>query len=165
MIIYNIPEEITMDNAADIIIEQNPEIPLKTGDITAKFITQNKRKTRNLITEVDTQTYRIMKRNKLKMAWMICQLEEYIAVTRSYKCSRFNHHARDCRGEETCPVCAGNHKIKDCKATRDEHRCINCTIYNKFNQNKKVHEAHTTLDRMCPSMQAMLEKYGQNIAF
>ena len=106
-----------------------------------------------------------MKRNKLKMAWTICQLEEYIAVTRCYKRSRFNHYARDCRGEETCPVCAGNHKIKDCNATRDEHRCIKCTIYNKFNQSKKVHEAHTTLDRKCPSMQTMLEKYRQNIAF
>ena len=60
MIIYNIPDEITMDNAADIIREENPEIPLKTGDITTKFITKNKSNARNLVTEVDTQTYRVM---------------------------------------------------------------------------------------------------------
>jgi hypothetical protein len=165
MIIYNVPDEITMDNAADIICEQNPELPLKTGDITTKFITKNKRNARNLVIEVDTQTYRVMKQNKLKMGWTICRLEDYIAVTRCFKCSRFNHYARDCRSEETCPVCAGNHKMKDCKAMRTEHRCINCTTYNKFNQNKKVSEAHTTLDRECPSMQAMLEKYRQNIAY
>jgi hypothetical protein len=58
MIIYNIPDEITMDNAADKIREQNPEIPLKTGDI--KFITKNKSNARNLVIEVDTQTYRVM---------------------------------------------------------------------------------------------------------
>ena len=34
MIIYNVPDEITMDNAADIIREQNPELTLKTADIT-----------------------------------------------------------------------------------------------------------------------------------
>ena len=82
MIIYNIPDEITMDNAADITCEQNPELPLKTGDITTKFITKNKRNARNLVIEVDTQTYRVMKQNKLKMAWTICQSEDYIAVTR-----------------------------------------------------------------------------------
>ena len=165
MIIYNIPDEITVDNAADIICEQNPELPLKTEDITTKFITKNKRNARNLVIEVDTQTYRVMKQNKIKMAWSICQLDDFIAVTRCYKCCRFNHYARDCRSEETCPVCAGNHKMKECKATRAEHRCINCTVYNKFNQNKKVPETHTALDRECPSMKAMLEKYKQNIAY
>ena len=37
MIIYNIPEEITMDNAAGIIIEQNPEIPLKNWGHNSKI--------------------------------------------------------------------------------------------------------------------------------
>ena len=69
MIIFNIPDEITMDNAADIICEQNPELTLKNADITTKFITKNKRNSRNLIIEVDTKTYRVMKQIKLKMAW------------------------------------------------------------------------------------------------
>jgi hypothetical protein len=55
--------------------------------------------------------------------------------------------------------------MKDCKATSMEHRCINCVIYNKFNQNKKVPETHSALDRKCPSMQAILEKYRQNTAY
>jgi len=59
MIIYNIPDEIIMDNTADIIREQNPELPLKTGDITTKFITKNKRNARKLVIEVDTQTYTV----------------------------------------------------------------------------------------------------------
>jgi hypothetical protein len=82
-----------------------------------------------------------------------------------FKCCRFNHYAKDCRSEETCPMCAGDHKMKDCKATRTENRCINCTTYNKFNQNKKVPETHTALDRKCPSMLAMIEKYRQNTAY
>ena len=54
MIICNIPDYITMDNAAEIIHEQNPELTLKNADIT-KFITKNKRNSRNII-EVDTKT-------------------------------------------------------------------------------------------------------------
>ena len=71
MIIYNVPDEITMDNAADIIREQNPEVTLKTEDIRTKFITKNKRNSRKFVIEVDTKTYRLMKQNKLKKAWKI----------------------------------------------------------------------------------------------
>ena len=99
MIIFNVPDGITMDNAADIIREQNPELTLINADITTKFITKYKRNSRNLITEVDTKTYRVMKQSKLKMAWNICHTEDYLAVTRCFKCSRYNHHARDCRSE------------------------------------------------------------------
>jgi hypothetical protein len=38
LIIYNIPEEITMENAADIISDQSPELAFTKEDITAKFI-------------------------------------------------------------------------------------------------------------------------------
>ena len=56
MIKFNAPDEITMDNTADIIREQNPELKLKNADITTKFITKKKRNSRNLIIEVDTKT-------------------------------------------------------------------------------------------------------------
>ena len=106
-----------------------------------------------------------MKQSKLKMAWNICHTEDYIAVTRCFKCSPYNHHVRDCRSEESCPMCAGQNKMKDFKATLHEQRCINCTTYNKYNQNKKVSEAQSALDRKCPSMKAMIEEYRQNIVY
>ena len=40
MIIFNVPDEITMDNAADIIREKNPELTLKNADMKTKFITK-----------------------------------------------------------------------------------------------------------------------------
>jgi hypothetical protein len=67
--------------------------------------------------------------------------------------------------EETCPLCGGTHKMKECKANRSVYRYINCATYNTFNQNKKVKEDHSSLDRTCPSMQAMIEKYRQNTAY
>jgi hypothetical protein len=165
LVIYNVPDEITLENAADIICKQNRELELTKGDITTKFIFKNKMNARNLVIEIDTKSYRIMRQNKLKIGWMICHLEDYVSVSRCYKCSRFNHHYSECRSEETCPLCAGKHKLRECKATKNEYRCINCTTYNKFNQNKTVKEDHTSLDRKCPSMQAMVEKYRQNTAY
>jgi len=34
--------------------------------------------------------------------------------------------------------------------------------YNKHNQNRSINEDHSSLDRKCPSMQAMIAKYKQN---
>jgi hypothetical protein len=165
LIIYNVPEETTLENAADIICDQNPELALTKEDITTKFIFKNKRNVRNLVIELTTKTYRIMRQKKLKIGWVICHNEEYISVTKCHKCSKFNHHQSECRSEETCPLCTGKHKLIECKATRTEYRCINCTTYNKYNQDKTVKVNHSSLDRTCPSMQAMIEKYRQNTAY
>ena len=89
-------------------------------------------------------------------------IRTYIVANRCFKCSRFNHRFRDCRGEETCPLCAGNHKLKECTATPMEYKCINCLTYNKHNQNKRICDKHSSLDKNCPSLQAVLEKYRQN---
>jgi len=98
-----------------------------------------------------------MKENKLKIGWAICHSEDYVSVSRCFKCSRFNHHFSESRSDETCPLCAGNHKMRDCKATRTECKCISCITYKKFNQNKTVKEDHSAIDRKYPSMQEMVE--------
>jgi hypothetical protein len=87
--------------------------------------------------EVGAQARKQLLQKKVKLGWLICKIEEYIAANRCFKCSRFNRRFRDCRGEETCPLCAGSHKLKECTATPKEYKCINCLTYNKQNQNKK----------------------------
>jgi hypothetical protein len=38
LIIYNVPEEITIGNVISVIKAQNPDITLNREDITAKFM-------------------------------------------------------------------------------------------------------------------------------
>jgi len=40
IVIHNLPEEITKENAAEIIETQNPELNLSEGDVMPKFITK-----------------------------------------------------------------------------------------------------------------------------
>jgi hypothetical protein len=103
-----------------------------------------------------------MLQTKLKIRWAICNTADYISVNMCFKCNRFNHHFSDCRNEETCALCARKHKLKDCTTPKDEHKCINCMIYSKHNQNKSISEDHSSLDRKCLSMQAMIAKYKHN---
>lgn len=165
IVIYNIPDEISIDNAEATLRAQNPELNLENEDITPKFTYQTKRQTRNMVIEARAEARKKILKSKIKLGWLICNSADYLVANRCFRCSRYNHRAQECRGEETCPLCAGPHKMKDCNAPTSEHRCINCTTYNKYNPNNKVNENHTSLDRNCQSLQAVLTRNKQNIDY
>jgi hypothetical protein len=162
LVIYNIPEDMTIENATQTIREQNLELQLKDTDITAKLIYRMKRNTRNLVIEVNSQTWKKIMNTRMKIGWVICNVADYIHINRCFKCSRYNHRLADCRGEETYPLCAERHKLRECTSLQDDFKCINRMIYNKYNPSKNICTNHSSLDKNCPSLQALLMKYKQN---
>jgi hypothetical protein len=162
LILLNIPDDITTENAEETIIVQNSELSFKKGDIRPKFCYTTKRKTRNLIIEVESETRKTLMQAKIKLGWTICRVDDYIVAKRCFRCSRYNHEHTTCRGTETCPLCTGSHKLKECTANKSEYKCINCITYNKHHQNNQINADHPSLDRNCPSLIAVLEKYKQN---
>jgi len=78
LIIYNVPDVVTLDNAEYIILAQNPELKLQKGGNQTKFIFKTKRNTRNLVVEKNSQTRRQILQNKLKIEWLICNIEDYV---------------------------------------------------------------------------------------
>jgi hypothetical protein len=159
MVIYNIPEEVGMENAEGIITTQNPELMLSAEEVIPKFTYRGKRNAMNMVIKVGPQTRQKIINTKLKVGWHICNTSYYMVVTRCYKCSRFNHKVGDCRGEETCPLCMGGHNIKACTTPRGDYKCINYVNFNKHNEGAKVHENHSSIDKTCPSLQAAIQKH------
>jgi hypothetical protein len=49
MVIYNIPEEVDMENAEGIITTQNPELMLSAGDVVPKFKYGGKQNAMNMV--------------------------------------------------------------------------------------------------------------------
>jgi len=162
LIVYNVPDTLTTENAEAIILAQNPDLKLQEGDIQAKYIFKTRRKTTKLIIEVLPHARRQMLHNKLKLEWSVCYVEDYVSVNRCFRCSGYNHRHTECRNEEACPVYAGKHKLKDCAAPRTEYNYINCERLNAHNQDRKTQTNQSSLDRNCPSLQAMIAKYRQN---
>jgi len=149
-------------NLEDTLMAQNPDISLNKGDIKTKFCYTTKKQKRDLVMEVGAQTRKLLIQKQIKLGWQICKIEDYLVATRYFKCSRFNHRHRDCRGEETCPLCTGAHKLRDCTEDPRSYKCINCITYNNYNPNKNNCTNHSSLDKKCPSLLAILEKYRQN---
>jgi len=161
LVIYNIPETISIRNIEDTPLAQTPELNLKTGDITAKFSYETKRRTRNLVIEVSAQTQKLLIQKKVKLGWLICRIEDTLWQNGALS-SRFNHRFQECRGTETCPLCAGSHRLKECTAQPADYKCTNCQTFNTHNKNAKISENHSSLDKNCPSLHAVLEKNKQN---
>ena len=162
MVIHNVPKDTTVENLEETIIAQNPELDLVSGDIVARFKYTTKRGQTKTVIEVGPETRRKLQQRKLKIGWQICKVEDYLVAMRCFKCSRFNHRHQDCKGEETCPLCAGGHKLKECKASAEHYKCVNCVTYNRYSKTGIIRENHSSLDKNCPSMRAVLDKYRQN---
>jgi hypothetical protein len=65
-----------------------------------------------IVIEAGPDTRRKLQQKKLNIGWQICNVADYLAATRCFKCSRFVHRHKECKGEETCPLCAEGHKLK-----------------------------------------------------
>jgi len=162
LITCSIPQDIRVENLEETILAQNPELNLKLGEVAARFKFRTKRGETNMVIEVGPETRKKMLQTKLKIGWLICKLGDYLMAKRCFKCSRFNHRHQDCRGEETCPLCAGGHTLKDCKAPTNRHKCISSMTYNRYSKKGKICENHSSLSKNCPRLHAVLTKYRQN---
>ena len=165
IVILNVPEDITTENIEDTILRQNPEFNLQKGSIVAKFIYVTKRMHRNAVVEVGAEIRKILLNKKVRIGWQICKTDDYLTATRCFKCSKFNHRTQDCRGEVTCPLCAGPHTLKECKGDTTTFKCVNCQNFNRYNPTKNISVNHSALDRKCPSLHAVLEKNRLNTAY
>jgi len=91
LVLFNISEDITLENVEETLTLQNPELDFKEGDIRAKFCYTTKRETRNLVIEVDCGTRKKLMQAKIKLGWAICSVDDYIVAKRCFHCSRYNH--------------------------------------------------------------------------
>lgn len=99
IVLLNIPEGIETGNE-ETLAKQNPELEIKEGDIRPKFCYTTKRETRNLVIEVDSSTRRKLIQARIKLGWVVCRADDYLVAKRRFRCSRFNHNFRDCRGRK-----------------------------------------------------------------
>jgi len=126
MVINNVPKDTTVDNLEETITAQNPELDLEPGEIDARFIYTTKRGQTKTVTSVGPETRRKLQQKKLKIGRQICNVADYLVAMRCFKCSRFNHRHKDCRGEEACPLYAAGHKLRGGSAFTEQYKCINC---------------------------------------
>ena len=162
MVIHNVPQDINVENLEKTIMTQNPELGLILVDIAFKFSFRTKQGRVNMVIQVCSGTRKKLLHTKLKLGWLICSTDEYLVARRCFKFCRFNHRHQDCRGEKTCPSPCWGTQLKECTAPAMHYKCINCVTCNRYTKGEKISECHSSLDKNCPSLQAVLAKYRLN---
>lgn len=137
--------------------KQNPSISNAELKIIEKYqIKRNNKTIYNVKLAVDNETYtKMMEARKVNIGWERCRVFDGTDVTQCLKCRGYNHIAKECRNQEICLRCHGEHKTKECKNTEQIMKCINCMkINNKLNMD--LDENHFTNNRECPVYQNKL---------
>ena len=165
IIIFNSPEEITVNTAVQALTTQNEELKKIEKEILPKFCFEDRKQNINIVLEVSAAAQKEILDKKVKLGWNMCNWDDYIKVGRCFKCSKFHHRAQECKGQQTCPNCTENHPLKECKANKENYKCINCTNYKKYNKDNTINEKHSAPDLNCPSYQAAKRRYQENIDY
>ncbi|PSN44260.1 hypothetical protein C0J52_24564, partial [Blattella germanica] len=80
LIVYNVPDDILVDNIENTIISQNPELDLKQGDITARFKIKTREEQNHMVIEVGPEIRKKLLHCKIKIGWLICKIEDYLVA-------------------------------------------------------------------------------------
>lgn len=107
------------------------------GVVGARRITLRRdgveRKTRHIILTFDSTTLP----ETIKAGYLQCRVRPYVPnPQRCFKCQRFGHGSRNCRGRDTCAKCSTKEHVAD--ACNNEPHCTNCS------------GNHPAYSRLCP---------------
>lgn len=138
------------------LMKQNPimsENPIKLINMYETI--RNNKTIYNIQIKVNGETYEnILKQQRVNIGWERCRVFDGTSVRRCYKCKGYNHMAHECKNEETCSKCHGNHKTSECN-NEQMIKCINCVRVNK-KLNLGLDDNHLTNYKGCPVYQNKL---------
>jgi len=157
LILYDVERNWSEAEIRDKINRQNFGGDQVATEASLKFCFRQGRKESStmhwIVEATPTTRTKLMEKRQLYMGYTRHSIKDYIAVTRCYKCHKYGHPARYCRGDITCGHCAKTgHDAKDCPDKEANPKCINCITGKQKDTNHEV----TNRDR-CKSYQLALQ--------
>jgi hypothetical protein len=123
-----------MDNGEikDTIIHQNKLSHLVDPTLKVKFTKRSFNEARHVVIEVSPKLrIELLILEKIKIRWSMCRAEDFVAVTRCFRCLGFGHTSKYCQSQQKCSYWAEDHHWKEC-GQQHQTRCSNCLKANSF---------------------------------
>lgn len=156
IIIYDVPKDLTEEQLTEAVLSQNPDV--KKTDCNEIFMPRfrtGKRKTEtvNWVVEVSPEIRNgLLKLGRVYVGCLACKVQDFILVTRCFKCQGFGHISKHCEKELFCSSCAeSGHKHDDCPNKEKPKKCINCNRRN-------IDHNHDVTDKKCSTYKIALER-------
>ena len=141
------------------MFEQNQEVASNATEFAKTFkpklrMGKKNSETTNWAVKVSPSTRKVLlNTRKLFIGWRACKVQDYLLISRFFKCQGFGHISKHCEREEVFSHCADSgHKAAECPKKSHGKKCANC-------QRIKRDSSHDTMDKKCHLYKAALEKY------
>lgn len=159
VIVHDVDRALTEEQVMEAILRQNDF----NEDDAAAFKTQFRLRFRDgrpredlvdWVAEVspDART-RLRKRERLYIGWTACRVQDFIAVSRCFKCQLYGHIAKYCRQSGmVCGHCGEDgHGIKECNRKDSPAICILC-------KRAKKEFSHAIVSKECQAYQYAVDR-------
>ncbi len=160
--ITNMSEKLSDTDLIESVKSQNEHLIDAEMKVICVYETKNAESFSSIV-EVKNQTFNtLMSKSKIKIGMNVCNVYEFVNVTRCYKCCGYNHKANVCKNNKACLRCGGDHNIKECEANKNE--CVNCKrTGEKLKLNLYLN--HLVWSRECPIYQKKIESGRKRINY
>jgi hypothetical protein len=115
--------------------------------------------------EVDISTYkkpRVLSIRHCLLGLDSCTIYDAVEVSRCFNCNGFNHSSHKCKSALSCPRCAKDHAVKQCKAS--EQCCVNCLKLKERAEVEVIDYNHAASDcDKCLSHQRFISKVKRDL--
>jgi hypothetical protein len=153
LLLRYVPNDVDNEELRDTIIHQNNLSNEVDPILNVKFTKTSFNEARHVV-EVSPKLRReLINLAKVKIRWSMCRVEDFVAVTRCFKCLGFGHTSKYCQGQQKCSYCAEDHHWKEC-GQQLHTRCSNCLKANSYIQEegKKTNANHSVFSKDCPKL-------------
>jgi hypothetical protein len=160
--IVGMTRKFTPEDLRDYLFACNVTILSKISEckILKIFPTKKNQNIFQAIEQVDKLVYdRALQAGNLFVGYDSCSVYDAFDVLRCFRCNEFNHGSRICKKPVSCPVCSGEHDLKDCKS--NSKKCSNCVKLN--NSGIAVDHAVWEKDK-CSAYSDALNKIRSNVS-
>jgi ribosomal protein S3AE len=98
MVILNTAVDITLENITENLTQQNSELALRKESKEPKYCYTTKKGTRNTVKEVNSDARKKLLHKRVKLGWTISKVDDYLVAKRCFRCSKYNHTHKVCKG-------------------------------------------------------------------
>lgn len=149
-----VPWHIKDEDIKDIVIHQNNLTHLENPELITRFTKKHFQDSRHIVVQASPNLRKeLIALQRIKINWSMCRVEDFIVVTRCFKCLGFGHTSKYCNNQQKCSHCAEEHHWKNCE-NRHNICCANCATANTYinNNNKKLNTNHDAFSKECPRL-------------